>query len=91
MRRLSLEGERDVALEKERVDLVSERERDEDDVDVGRDDLLARRVGGRVARRAPRELRSAGEDCGDQSFRVERYPVAHGGKLGAFLLASKAG
>ena len=60
--RAALPGEREVALEQARARLVRERGGDEDDVDVGRDDLLAGDVGSRVVGRAARDLRPARED-----------------------------
>ena len=56
--------------------MLAERGRDEDDVDVRGDDLLAHGSRSGVGRRAPYERRPARKDCLDHAVPVEPDPVA---------------
>ena len=73
----ALPGHHEIALQPARVEVVPERGDEEDDVDVGGDDLLV----GLGPRDLARELRPAREDGMDQSGR-KSDPVADGGIVG---------
>jgi hypothetical protein len=74
--RAALEGERDVPLEQECVELLSERRRDEDDVDVCRDDLLPGRSCACVPGRPTHECRATWEHGLNDLVPVEADPVS---------------
>ena len=81
--RAALPGEREVALEAPEVQVLVDRGDDEDDVDVGGEDLLLRRLPGGLAR----ELRAAREDGLDRpallvGARCDGDPVADGREVG---------
>ena len=88
----ALHGEREVALEEPRVEVLAERVDDEHDVDVRRDDLLAARR--RMRARARRGARSsfAGSTASTiGAGSVERDPVADDRQPHAIGLASAGG
>ena len=93
--RTALPGQGEVTLEESATDLLADRGDDEHDIDVRRDDLLSHIVRAWLVRRAPGELRAAGENRTYRRQRIfrgiERDPVADHGKLRPCLdVASRA-
>ncbi len=87
--RSALQRERDVALQDERIELLAEGGRYEDNVDVCRDDLLAAGSRARICGGSAHERRSAGKDRLDD-VGLERDPVADDRKRCGGRLAPEA-